>query len=200
MKYNLKKTKCTCPFNEDTQKEIGHQLDCPEAMLDILLNRPDTLMPKIFSFTEVRELLYKAIQNERRIWFKEECKDEKNKLLKKDLIENSWDDFLQAYYHQPCVGCEGGHNSFWKTVIESERWKLWQEEQRQRMARGKIVDGKFSEECFDMSECEELGIISPHHLQEFLRFMRQEIKNDLLTVADAGEFEDMRREIERYFL
>lgn len=60
---------------------------------------------------------------------------------------------------RPCSGC-GHHNSFWATVIESPQWKLWQKEQSLRPTR-------------DMAECEELGIISPEHFQEFIQYVRE---------------------------
>ena len=76
-------------------------------------------------------------------------------------------------FWSPCSGCEGGHSSFWRTVILSDSWKAWQEEQRQRMARGKFVDGKFSEMCYDMDEVCEGGFISENHWKEFLQFIKQ---------------------------
>ena len=60
-------------------------------------------------------------------------------------------------YWSPCVGCEGGHPSFHKTIIESPQWKAWQ----------KVGQ-------YDFSECNELGIISSKHFQDFIKFI---IKN-----------------------
>ena len=88
----------------------------------------------------------------------------------KKIVETYWDDFLRAYYWQECGGCKDGHNSFWKTVIESPQWQTWHDELEKRMKRGKIVKGKFSENVYDLCEVEELGIISPEHFQEFLKF------------------------------
>ena len=68
-------------------------------------------------------------------------------------------------YLQTCEGCEGGHSSFWKTVIESPQWTLWRKEQYRHPSR-------------DMSEVEECGIISPEHFQEFLDFvLKKKSKN-----------------------
>ena len=86
------------------------------------------------------------------------------------IVENNWDDFLREYWLQDCGGCPEGHSSFWRTVILSPQWKLWQEEQNKRMKTGKIVKGEWNKSCYDMPECEELGIISPKHFQEFLKF------------------------------
>ena len=69
------------------------------------------------------------------------------------------DDCLYSWYWTPCPGCKDGHNSFWKTVIESPQWKLWQIEQSRNPTR-------------DMPEVEELGQISPEHFQEFLKFIK----------------------------
>ena len=156
------------------EERLNELLANPPQEPDILecLLDESCMMPRIFSFCEVRQLLFKAIQNERRIWFKEEFKNEKNKVISKEIINNHWDEFLHAYYKQKCNGC-GSHNSFWATIIESESWKAWQEEQRQRMARGKIVDGKFSEMCYDMDEVCEGGFISENHWKEFLQFIKQ---------------------------
>jgi hypothetical protein len=40
------------------------------------------------------------------------------------------------------------------------------------MKTGKIINGKWNKKCFDMPEVEELGIISPEHFQEFLKFIK----------------------------
>lgn len=69
------------------------------------------------------------------------------------------DQCLYYWYCPPCSGCKDGHPSFWKTVIESPQWKLWQKEQRKNPTR-------------DMAEVEELGTISPKHFQEFLNFLK----------------------------
>lgn len=72
------------------------------------------------------------------------------------------DKCLQAWYLQPCVGCVDGHNSFWKTVIESKQWKKWK---------------KYAWEdnmLYDFPEVEELGTISPEHFQAFLKFTRKQ--------------------------
>ena len=37
-------------------------------------------------------------------------------------------------------------------------------------------------------------------LYRTLKKWREEIKNDLLEIAEAGEYEDLRREVESYFV
>ena len=80
--------------------------------------------------------------------------------LPKGIINQNWEQFLKEYYCQPCSAC-GGHNSFWKTIIESREWQLWKEDQ----------DNKW-----DFAECEELGIISTKHWEEFLKFITKTSK------------------------
>lgn len=80
------------------------------------------------------------------------------------IFNDNYDELLKYYYCSPCSGC-GCHPSFWKTIIESKQWKLWQEEQDRRMAEDNCKG------CYDMSEVEELGIISPEHWRDFLLFV-----------------------------
>src|SRR3990167_3537915 len=65
-----------------------------------------------------------------------------------------YDKFLRKYYNDQCEGCPEGHASFWKTIIESPEWKEWI----------KIAE-------YDIPECEELGIISKEHWEDFLKFI-----------------------------
>jgi len=62
------------------------------------------------------------------------------------------EDFLRHYYNAPCPGCPDGHPSFWKTVVESPEWKAW----------------VASRPSYDIAECEEVGIISKKHFEDFL--------------------------------
>jgi hypothetical protein len=63
-------------------------------------------------------------------------------------------------YLTPCSGCfaQGGHPSFWKTVIESPQWDKWKKYAWKKM-------------LYDFPEVEELGCISPKHFQEFIAFV-----------------------------
>ena len=99
-----------------------------------------------------------------------ECAREANEEQRKQYIEAMFDDFLHYYYCVPCNGCPEGHSSMWKTVIESPQWKLWQKEQQKNP-------------LYDMSECEELGIMSKKHFQDFLKFI-----NDGICFICQGEF------------
>ena len=76
----------------------------------------------------------------------------------KKSIKDNWDEFLGAYYCQSCPGCPDGHNSHWKTVIESPQWKSW----------------KATNPPYDFAENEELGIMSTGHFQDFLKFVVSE--------------------------
>ena len=66
---------------------------------------------------------------------------------------------------------------------------------------------EFGEKHFDMSGGEPVGteqitdFFLSHFHQKLLSFKqeRQKIKDDLLKIADENEYEDMRREIIRYF-
>ena len=73
------------------------------------------------------------------------------------IINENWDLFLKEYYHQDCVGCKNGHNSFWKTIIESEEWKKWKENNHD----------------WDFAENEELGILSDEHFNSFVEFIKK---------------------------
>jgi hypothetical protein len=68
-------------------------------------------------------------------------------------------------YHSDCIGCKGGHSSFWETVTKSPQWKLWQEEQRKRFA----TEIKYG--VWDIDECQECGWISQEHFQDFIKFI-----------------------------
>ncbi len=70
------------------------------------------------------------------------------------------DKCLYAHYNFPCKGCPEGHSSFWKSTIESPQWEAWSKHANKKM-------------LYDIAECEELGIISPKHFQDFLRFVNK---------------------------
>ena len=79
--------------------------------------------------------------------------------IKQHYIQKHWDEYLHRYYHQPCLGCPKGHNSFWQTVIESPQWKEWKAYAEPKM-------------LYDFAENEELGILSPRHFQDFIKFIK----------------------------
>ena len=54
----------------------------------------------------------------------------------------------------PCSGCEGGHDTFWKSVVESPQWEAWEK----------------SNDHWDVDECRECGHISQDHFQAFMAF------------------------------
>ena len=74
--------------------------------------------------------------------------------VKEEIIKKYYMDFLEYYYNSPCPGCPEGHESFWKTIIESDEWKEW---------------SKIGQR--DFPECEELGIMSKGHWEEFKKFI-----------------------------
>ncbi|MDE2098441.1 MAG: hypothetical protein KGL39_14405 [Patescibacteria group bacterium] len=55
----------------------------------------------------------------------------------------------------PCKGCKNGHDTFWKTVVESPQWKEWEA----------------ANTHFDVDECRACGHISQNHFQAFLGFV-----------------------------
>lgn len=64
----------------------------------------------------------------------------------------------QWHAHQknvPCLGCEGGHDTYWKSVVESPQWLAWE----------KAADG------WDVIECQACGHISQKHFQAFMKFV-----------------------------
>lgn len=71
-------------------------------------------------------------------------------------------------YWTPCKGCKDGHPSFWKTVIESEQWKVWEKDIAKRF-RAADKD-KPIPNVWDVDECRECGMISQRHFQAFLNF------------------------------
>jgi hypothetical protein len=85
-------------------------------------------------------------------------------------------------YWSPCEGCKDGHPSFWKTVVESPQWKLWQGEQSRRLHL--LCQEKLPKNVatYDMPEVEECGWISPGHFQEFLKFI---IRQEEVKLLDA---------------
>lgn len=83
--------------------------------------------------------------------------------MNKKQLQMNWDEFLRAYYHQECGGCEGGHKSFWASVIESEEWKEWKEYNFKKSTHGN----------WDFAENEELGILSSQHWKAFVEFIKQ---------------------------
>ena len=107
------------------------------------------LMPKIYSIEDVRKIL----------------REYSEQLEKKYLLDldNKREEILQDYFFHKCSSCpEGGHSSFWRTVIMSDEWQKWK---------------KFAWEdhmLYDFSECEELGIISSKHFQDFISFTIKE--------------------------
>ena len=65
------------------------------------------------------------------------------------------------------------HPTFYRTVIESPQWKLWEGEQAGRLhlltMEHKNPDGGI----YDMPEVMECGWISKQHFQDFLKFYSQ---------------------------
>lgn len=78
-------------------------------------------------------------------------------ILERDAALENW------HSHQknvPCSGCEGGHDTFWKTVIESPQWQEWE---------------RYTKE-WDVLECSACGHISSKHFQAFLKFVVDRVK------------------------
>lgn len=107
---------------------------------------------------EADELAAEARDLERRLSESEAAREEE---VAKYLGER--DEALAKWHsHQknvPCAGCEGGHDTFWKSVIESPQWRAWS-------------DGQGSP-GWDVWECEGCGHISQAHFQAFLKFVSE---------------------------
>ena len=69
--------------------------------------------------------------------------------------KTGWDGEEGSHYVYHCS--DGDHNSFWKTVVESEQWKAWEKSENGRN--------------YDVDECRECGWISQKHFQDFLQFI-----------------------------
>ena len=59
-------------------------------------------------------------------------------------------------WEQKCKGC-GTHDSIWKTLVTSKSWKKWYKHASENM-------------LYDVDECQELGIISAKHFNDFIKF------------------------------
>ena len=64
------------------------------------------------------------------------------------------------------------NDTFYKTVIHSPQWKEWCKEVRRRMDYHNKRNSKVYKGCWDIDECVELGIISPEHFQDFIKFIK----------------------------
>lgn len=82
-----------------------------------------------------------------------ELKEEKDQAT---VILRERDEAMAKWHaHQknvPCAGCEGGHDSFWKSVVESPQWRAWED----------------SDPDWDVDECRGCGHISAEHFQAFM--------------------------------
>lgn len=68
--------------------------------------------------------------------------------------EHGWNKDCSAY------GCSDGiHNSWWKSIMATEEWKLWYKHASENM-------------LFDVDECEACGWMSEEHAREFMKFVR----------------------------
>lgn len=112
---------------------------------------------------------------------KEEWKDKGYDLLWEDL-ENFISQELKVQeerlekerYLQPCGGCPEGHNSYWKSVVESLQWEGWQKEQMRRWGEWrKSGDKNLPYGIWDIDESQECGSISQEHFQDFLKWLNQ---------------------------
>lgn len=93
--------------------------------------------------------------------------------MKSKTWYKNYDKFLKEYYYQDCLGCPEGHSSFWRTIIMSDEWKLWQKEQSRRMSL--LCKNKLPKKLgvYDMPECEEGGIMSLGHWKDFIKFLNK---------------------------
>ena len=78
----------------------------------------------------------------------------------------------KAQYWTACEGCEKGHASFWKVVVESHEWKLWEKEVSRRENEHRKKQSKIWSGVWDVDECRGSGYISQKHFQDFLKFCK----------------------------
>lgn len=70
-----------------------------------------------------------------------------------------------------CEGCADGHSSFWKIVLESPQWELWEKEQMKRFKLF-VKEKKVKDSIYDMPEVMDCGWISQKHFQDFIKFIK----------------------------
>lgn len=68
-----------------------------------------------------------------------------------DIIKND------NVWQQACSGC-GFHDSIWKTMVDSPQWQAWYKHASKKM-------------LYDVDECQELGMMSKGHFQDFIKFV-----------------------------
>ena len=81
-----------------------------------------------------------------------------------------------------------------RKLVEEEKTK----EEILKMTKQELKDYKWSEELFESP----MGISEWSNYGErygYWNYYNDKIKNDLLKIADEGEYEDLRREVEKYF-
>lgn len=91
------------------------------------------------------------------------------KMLIKTMVTERDEALTKWHAHQknvPCSGCKNGHDTFWKSVIESPQWVEWARTTRD----------------FDTAECEGCGHISGRHFQAFLEFCSSSLVSNLVKV------------------
>lgn len=62
-------------------------------------------------------------------------------------------------WEQKCTGC-GHHDSMWKSLTTSKEWNAWY----------KYQTG--DNQHYDVDECQELGIMSAGHWEDFIKFCK----------------------------
>ena len=79
------------------------------------------------------------------------------------------------------------NDSFWKTVITSPQWGLWEEEVSRRLKQHNVNESKVYTGVWDVDECRECGWISPEHFQDFLVFLKRETLEKLKEILLKAE-------------
>jgi hypothetical protein len=106
---------------------------------------------------KIESLLARATQAESELEAMRKERDEQRK-DRSDAYTQRDEALAKWHGHQknvPCAGCEGGHDTYWGTVVKSDQWISWE----------KAQDG------WDVDECRECGHISQEHFQAFLAFV-----------------------------
>jgi len=64
----------------------------------------------------------------------------------------------------------------YKAIVRSKVWKKWDKEQDKRWKRHIRKKSKMFSGCWDMSETEEIGLMSREHLIDFVKWLIKKCK------------------------
>ena len=73
-------------------------------------------------------------------------------------------------WEQSCKGC-GHHDSIWKTLVSSLRWKEWYQHASENM-------------LYDVDECQELGCMGKNHFEDFMKYFENKSREATLLEVE----------------